>query len=209
MDCLSYSSRDSGPNQIDGIANGLTSDGGRIDQSYLFNTSSSYFQVTGLVLLGQSYRSFSFALWLRPIINVTNGGTILHVSALSTGLGWCVQFLGLNSFGQIIARVPSATVMFEIVGPVIQVDQWIHITVTHSRSNGLRLYVNGTLYQQSIAFIYAAGAVPMTVTLGQPLSGGTCNHGGIQSGYYRGQIDEFYIYSRELSQTDVTILANP
>ena len=80
MDCLSYSSRDSGPNQIDGTAVGLTSDGGRIRQSYLFNSAASYFQVEGLILLGQSYRSFSFALWLRPIVSVTNGSTILHAS---------------------------------------------------------------------------------------------------------------------------------
>ncbi|MCC7159854.1 MAG: hypothetical protein IT281_09970 [Ignavibacteria bacterium] len=68
MDCLSYSSLDSGPNQINGVAVGLSSgDGGRVGQSYLFNTSSSYFQVTGLVFLGQSYKSFSFAMWLRPV----------------------------------------------------------------------------------------------------------------------------------------------
>ncbi|CAF4187464.1 unnamed protein product, partial [Rotaria magnacalcarata] len=56
MDCLSYSSWDSGPNQINGVTFGLSSgDGGRVGQSYLFNTSSSYFQITGLVLIGQSY----------------------------------------------------------------------------------------------------------------------------------------------------------
>jgi hypothetical protein len=209
MDCLSYSSRDSGPNQIDGISIGLSSDGGRIGQSYLFNTSSSYFQTTGLVLLGQSYRPFSFALWLRPIISVTNGGTILHVSQLSSGLGSCFQSIGLSSSGQIIARVPSATGTFENIGPVLRVDQWVHITITHSRSNGLCLYVNGNLYNQSIPFIYAASTVPMTVTLGQPLNGTVCDHGSIQSDFYQGQIDEFYIYSRELSQADITALANP
>lgn len=210
MDCLSYSSLDSGPNQINGVTAGLSSgDGGRIGQSYLFNTNSSYFQVTGLVLLGQSYQPFSFAMWLRPITSVTNGGTILHVSQLTNGLGWCVQFIGLNSLGHIVVRVPSAIGTIEVTGPVLAVGQWVHIVQTYSRFHGIYLYVNGNLYGQSDAFIYAADAVPMTVTLGQPLNGGNCDYGGIQSGYYRGEIDEFYIYSRELSQADVTALANP
>ena len=210
MDCLSYSSLDSGPNQINGVAVGLSSgDGGRLGQSYLFNTTSSYFQVTGLVLLGQLYRSFSFAMWLRPILSVTNGGTILHVSQFVDGTGWCVQFMGLSSLGQIIVRVPSANGSIEIVGPVLIVDQWIHIVQTYSKQHGICLYVNGVLYKQTTPFIYAACGLPMAVTLGQPLNGGLCDAGGIRSGFYQGQIDEFYIYSRELSQTDVTALANP
>jgi len=208
MDCLSYSSRDSGPNQIDGTAVGLTSDGGRIRQSYLFNSTASYFQVEGLILLGQSYRSFSFALWLRPIISVINGGTILHASQGTNGLGWCYQYLGLSSTGEIIVYIPGAEGAVQLTGPVLIVDEWVHIAVIHSRKNGLCLYINGLLYDQSDPFIYQPSGLPMIVTLGQPLSGSSCSSGSIQGGYYRGQIDEFYIYSRELSKKDVTMLLN-
>ncbi|CAF3740234.1 unnamed protein product [Rotaria socialis] len=210
MDCLSYSSLDSGPNQINGIAVGLSSgDGGRVGQSYLFNTNSSYFQVTGLVFLGQSYKSFSFALWLRPITSVTSGGTILHVSQTTTGTGWCVQFIGLSSLGQIVVNGYSSSGAVSVIGPVLTVGQWVHIVETYSQLHGVRLYVNGILYSQSSGFVYSSSGVPMTVTLGQCLSGTGCDHTGIQTGYYQGQIDEFYIYSRELAQADVTTLANP
>ena len=210
MDCLSYSSLDSGPNQMNGLAVGLNSgDGGRVGQSYLFNTSSGYFQVSGLVLLGQSYRPFSFAMWLRPITSVTSGGTILHLSSATDGTGWCVQFIGLSSLGQIVVHGYSSSGMVQVTGPVLIVGQWIHIVETYSASNGVRLYVNGALYGQSSPFVYASSGAPMTVTLGQYLNGGPCDHSGILSGSYRGQIDEFYIYSRELAQADVTTLANP
>jgi len=66
--------------------------------------------------------------------------------------------------------------------------------------------MSGTLYDHSSPFSYAASGMPMTVTLGQALNGDNCLHGTIRSGYYRGQIDEFYIYSRELSQAHVTSL---
>ena len=208
MDCLNYSSLDSGPNLIDGTAIGLSSDGGRVGQSYLFNSAASYFQVEGLILLGQTYRSFSFALWLRPIISVTNGGTILHASQTTSGLGWCYQYLGLSSTGEIIVYIPGAEGAVQLTGPVLIVDEWVHIAVTHSRQNGLCLYINGLLYNQSDPFIYQPNGQPMIVTLGQSLSGSSCSRGSIQSGYYRGQIDEFYIYSRELSKKDVMMLVN-
>jgi len=210
MDCLSYTSLDSGPNQINGIAIGVSAgDGGRLGQSYLFNSSLAYFQVTNLVLLGQSYSPYSFVMWLRPIISVFNGGTILHLSRYTNGTGSCTQLIGFNSLGQIVANGYNSTGLISIVGPIINVDQWTHIVVTFKQTNGLRLYINGVLYAQSNPFVYAASGVPMTVTLGQALSGFNCSSGGIQSGYYRGQIDEFAIYSRELSQADITIMANP
>ena len=209
MDCLSYISWDSGPNQINGIAVDVeTGDGGRIGQSYLFNSVSAYFQVTNLLLLGQSYSPFSFVMWIRPI-SISNGGTILHLSRNTNGTGSCAQLIGINSFGQIVVNGFNSTGLVSIVGPTLTVGQWTHIVETYSQTNGTRLYVNGLLYGYSSPSIYAASGMPMTVTLGQPLNGTACNSGAIQSGYYQGQIDEFAIYSRQLSQVDITTMANP
>ena len=210
MDCLSYSSIDSGPNLINGLAVGLSSgDGGRVGQSYLFNSTSAYFQVTSLLFLGYSYSPFSFAMWLRPVGSVTNGGTILHVSSANDGTGLCVQLIGLDSLGQIIAAGFDGSTMPQVTGPVLTVGIWVHIAYTYSQTNGIRLYVNGALYGQTSAFIHAKPNAPLTVTLGQALNEGPCGQGTFVNGNYRGQIDEFGVYSRELSQSDVTALANP
>ena len=209
MDCLNYTSLDSGPNQIHGITNDLSSgDGGRIGQSYLFNSTSSYFQASGFVLLGQSYRPYSFAMWLRPL--VTTSGTIVHISQTAIGTGWCVQFIGFNSTGRIIINsITTGNALVPIFGPVLKMGEWVHIAQTYSQTNGLRLYVNGVLYEQTSAFPYAASGVPMIMTLGQPLSGGYCARSLINTGQYYGQIDEFYLFSRELTHADVTALAQP
>lgn len=208
MDCLSYTSLDSGPNGISGTTVGLSSgDGGRVGQSYLFNASTAYFQASGFVLLGQSYSPHSFAMWLRPL--VITSGTVMHVSANTVGTGWCIQFLGLSASGQIIATSYDGANSVAITGPVLTVGQWVHIAQTYSTTNAMRLYVNGVLVGQSSAFTYVASSVPMTITLGQYLSGSGCGRGTIQPGQYRGHMDEFYIFSRELSQADVTALANP
>ncbi|CAF1572527.1 unnamed protein product, partial [Adineta steineri] len=203
---------DSGPNQMTGVAvEPIGSDQGRVGQSLLLYTNSSYIQITGLVLLGQSYSPFSFAVWIRPLISVTNGGTILHVSEYSNGQGWCVPFIGLSHSGEIVVQnYGSLGGVNAITGPVLMVGQWVHIVETYSNLNGLRLYVNGTLSGQVNPFTYAAHNGPVFVTLGQSLVGAiSCSNNKVYMNYYQGDIDELYIYSRELSQADITTLANP
>ena len=183
-------------------------DGGRLGQSFLFNNPSAYFQTTGLVLLGQSYSPYSFAMWIRPIISITNG-TILHVSADTVGTGWCLPMIGFSALGQIIAIGWNGGVM-QVTGPVATLGRWTHIAVTYSSSNGLRLYVNAVFIGQTGAYTFSSSGVPMVATLGQSLNGqNLCARGSVMPGNYRGQIDEFAIYSRELTSADVTALANP
>ena len=156
--------------------------------------------------------SFSRPLTARLTPLVTNGGTIAHVSQNTDGTGWCLPFLGLSSSGsrQIVANLWNGTAPVSVIGPVLKVGQWVHVVQTYSTTNGMRLYVNGVLYGYSAVFAYGSSGAPMSVTLGQALSGlNNCATGSIQAGYYRGEIDEFYIYSRELSQASVTALASP
>ncbi len=61
------------------------------------------------------------------------------------------------------------------------------------------------------AYNYTAAGIPVTLTLGSSLNGtGVCSPAGvINMGQYYGYIDEFELYSRELSSTDIFDLANP
>ena len=140
---------------------------------------------------------------------MTGGSVILHVSSNTAGTGWCVAFLGLSSSGQLLAVGYDGSGTPQVTGPVLVVDRWVHVAETYSSTNGLRLYVNGVLVGQTAAYSYGASGVPMVVTLGQSLSGTYCARASIGTGNFRGQIDEFSIYSRELSAADVTALANP
>jgi hypothetical protein len=103
----------------------------------------------------------------------------------------------------------NGAAVIQVTGPVLTVGQWVHIVQSYSSTNGLRLYVNGVFYGQSGGYSYGSYGAPMVITLGQSLSGNACAHSVLVPGYYQGEIDEFYIYSRELSQADVTTLANP
>ncbi|CAF3511283.1 unnamed protein product [Rotaria socialis] len=153
---------------------------GRVNNCLSLLSSSSYVQATNLVLLGTVAQSYSFSIWIKP--NAVAGGTIVHVSSGTTGHGgWCIPMLGFTS------------------------------SVTYGPSDGLRLYVNGAQYgSASGSYTYQAAGTPVSLLLGSSLSGlWWCASGVITMGQYNGYIDEFELYSRELSAANVYSLANP
>ncbi|CAF5053509.1 unnamed protein product [Rotaria magnacalcarata] len=157
---------------------------GRVNNCLSLLSSSSYVQATNLVLLGTVAQSYSFSIWIKP--NAVAGGTIVHVSSGTTGHGgWCIPMLGFT----------SSDASGSDLGP----------------SDGLRLYVNGAQYgSASGSYTYQAAGTPVSLLLGSSLSGlWWCASGVITMGQYNGYIDEFELYSRELSAANVYSLANP
>jgi hypothetical protein len=128
----------------------------------------------------------------------------------SKGLGWCTPFIGISSSGNIIVQVPSNAGLYNIQGPVIQLNTWTHIVQTYSPTNGESLYVNGVLYTTwSNATTYSASGAQNYFTIGNLLRGITCYNPDILQNPFQGMIDEVRIYSRELSSPDVCLLAWP
>ncbi|CAF1631954.1 unnamed protein product [Didymodactylos carnosus] len=127
-------------------------------------------------------------------------------------MGWCKAFLGFSPSGQIIANVwSSSNITISALGPQIQTTPfWTHIVQTWSSTNGLRLYINNYLYTSvSNATTYLGSGSQNYATLGTVLNGTSCSAGQIQStSQYFGDIDDFRIFSRELTSTDICELAN-
>jgi len=121
-----------------------------------------------------------------------------------------MPFIGISSTGNIIVQVYNNLGPYIIQGPVIQLNTWIHIVQTYSPTNGESLYVNGILYTSlSNATIYTASGAQNFITIGNLLNGATCYNPGILQTPFQGIIDELQIYSRELSSSDVCLLAWP
>ena len=199
---------DSGPLGINGSGSNYSyTNLCRVNQCLALLNNESYIQAKGLVLLGTSIQSYSFSLWIKPIN--TTGGTIIHVSQSSTGLGWCIGMLGFSNSSEIYAHSWRGVAVV-VAGPMITANIWTHVAITYSAPNGLRLWINGTQYGSgSVAFNYDAAGIPVVATIGSYLGGTTCAAGAINKGQYYGYIDEFKLYSRELSAIDIHNLANP
>ena len=195
---------DSGPNRINGIGSNLTF----ANNTLLFNTSSSYFQASNFVLLSVENQSYSFSLWVYPFR--TNGSTILQVSQNNIDLGtWRLPFLSFDSQGRVLAQSWTSEGPVDVLGPLLSPNKWTHLCQTYSLSSGVRLYVNGSLFNASLPCDYTSRSSLTILTLGSSFQSGNgiSTHGLIQLGQYEGAIDEFRVYSRELNSTDVAGLA--
>jgi len=120
-----------------------------------------------------------------------------------------MPIIGLTSSYNIVAQNYDYGVV-SIMGPILPFEAWTHVVTSYSATNGLRLWVNGTLVNSSNPFTYVSSGVPDTITLGSSLNGTLISISGlIDKGQFYGKMDELRVYSRELNASDVYALANP
>ncbi|CAF1216464.1 unnamed protein product [Adineta steineri] len=193
---------DSGPNKLQGKAVDLTLASGKVDQGLNFSLNSSFYQIPGYVLLGVKSSSFSMSLWVQR--TSTGGGTLVHYSTQTDGQGWCIVPIGFSSAGNIIATAWAPD--NQVTGPVLSVNTWTHVATTYSQTDGLTLYVNGVYVGSTAPQSNDAPGTSVILTLGNSLGGGRCNSKSIVTGTFSGYIDEFRVYSRELSAREVSAL---
>lgn len=201
---------DSGPLGINGTGTDFQfTNSGRIDQALDLLMNPSYIQAAGLVYLGTDGYPYSMATWIKP--TMTTNGTIIHVSSGTSGVSWSMPMLGFTSAGKVGVQACTTSGAVSITGPVVTIGVWTHLTVTYSQSNKLRLWVNGTQSGiSSTTFNSSSINAPVTITLGTSTSSvGVCSASVISMGQYSGSIDEFRLFSRELSSSDIASLANP
>lgn len=201
---------DSGPNSLQATTQSVSiSSSGHFAQALTFSgSSSSYFQINDVTTLGISNRPFSISLWIRP---TSLSGVLVHVSNNASGLGWCLPFLGFATNGSLVAQILNTNGIISVSSPSAPIisSTWIHIVQTWSSTNGLRLYIDNILVASSLslATTYTASTISNYVTLGNSLTGNTCNQGQLGPlTPYQGDIDDFRIYSRELNAADVCTL---
>ena len=202
---------DMGPNSLVGTYtvqsnNGITWIAGQVNQAINFNASNSYFQSCGFWALGQN-QAYSIVMWIKPSFQ---SGTLFHLSTAATGSGtWCLPMIGFSSNGSLVAQSWNGMGANFVLGPIPPVNAWTHIVQTWSSTNGLRLYINGGLYGSTSISVFSASGSPMCILLGNSGLGINCQTGQISMGSYSGTIDEFYVYSREISALEVCPLAHP
>ncbi|CAF1411388.1 unnamed protein product [Rotaria sordida] len=113
----------------------------------------------------------------------------------------------MSSTGNINVRLWNSGAL-GVSGPVLALNSWTHIGYTYSSTNGIRLYINGTQFVTTGASSFTASGSPMYIVLGND-DGRTslCSPGF--GGSFNGAMDEFYLYRRELTASQVLALANP
>ena len=205
---------DSGPLSLNALGAGLSvaNNTGRINSAISFDLNSSYFVVGGLTRLGTFDQPYSISLWIKP--TSVNSGTIVHVSKCdySCSSNWCLAFIGFTSNGEIAIQSWSGFYnnnLVALTGPSVSINVWTHIVQTYSSSNGMRLFINGSLFNQSNTFRYSASGSPNYIYLGSFPLPACVSSNVISMGQYFGLLDEFYLFARDLTPDEVYQLANP
>ena len=78
--------------------------------------------------------------------------------------------MGFSSTGQIIATGWNASPQ-QVIGPILPAKTWTNVISTYSITNGVRLYVNGTLISSTGGMIYLASGLVNILTLANPRQG--------------------------------------
>ena len=199
---------DQGPLNINGSVGGSTTfvSGRRGQALQIGNVSDSYFTAPRLVLLGRYGQSYSFSIWIKPAAQQKS--TIIHVSVYPDGTGWSLPMLGLSNTSQLIA-VSWDGGGHRIFGPTIPTNSWTHAAITYSSNIGLRLYINGSLYNTSSPFEFHGSITPTYLFVGSSRATAISSWWPDVVGQYWGAVDELQVYSCELTAGEVNAFANP
>lgn len=192
---------------------------GRSGQAIYFGTNTSFFQSRCFLSPQKGNAPFSFAFWVNAY-NPRSGGSLVHISYLQNGNGsHCYDLMALTSTGTLVVQLMQSTSLVNAYqGPSIPSNSWIHLTVVYGSTNGVRIYMNGqiTMVSSNTATIpFNNNNEPFYVTLANssplgPTMTPNCRNGSIPilAGPFNGAIDEFRLYSRELTNQEICKLAD-
>ena len=205
IDQLSYSNRwklksRSRPSLYEWIGRG-------INQFRLGSTRSSSAdrQRQRLLLLERHNQSYSFSIWINP--SVIRNLTIVHVSSPAAAAGWSLPLIRLTNTNQLLALSWNGSKV-EVTGPVVPANSWTQVAVTCHLDRGLRLYANGSLYNASDPFSFAASNRSNYLFVGSSLSVTHIPSQPYTVDQHCGAVDDLRVYSRELTGHEMNALAN-
>jgi len=143
---------------------------------------------------------FSYGAWVNPPSN--EAGVILSRMKDDQGLrGWDLYLSDRKAFVHLIDTWDQNAIRVNTKAQ-LEVNKWSHVFVTYdgsSKAAGVKIYINGKLAPQDVTSDKLTG----TIRVDTPTHIGRRNPGAP----FKGLIDEVRIYNRELTATEVDLLA--
>ncbi len=197
---------DESGNGNDGVVNGatLTADRyGVAGSAYSFDGSNDDIEVNHSSSLSFS-NAVSISFWLYQM-DYTMGNTLIGPERVpigkvnSSGDGICfetVDNIGTCCGAQFYIRNGTSPIQFESVSPM-PIASWVHIVGTYDGTN-LRLYQNNILM----------GSFTGNVDLSSLIEDLFFGREGINNRFFKGYIDDVFIYNRALTPSEIQQLFN-
>jgi len=143
----------------------------------------------------------TLSTWLRAD-QVANGTLISKMTDEPRGKGYYVDLDGGHIRINLVARWLDDSIRVRSVKPIVA-DRWYHMAVTYDGSRvakGITLYLDGKPAPLSVDLDF----INQTFDADEPLRLGA---GGGPDGRFSGLLDDVRVYTRDLSATEISILA--
>lgn len=169
---------------------------GKINQGALFNGSSSKIDLSNNLNSVTYNSSYSFQFWFN-ISSFPTGSTFYKVfgndnSSASNGV--FIDFYGGNLR---IGNNGGANISYPFSN--FSTNTWYHIVVTYTYNSNMLLYVNGNLVLTS-----SGTGAALSTSDGAAFG----YYRSLPGRYFNGDLDELGVWSRALSDTEITTLYN-
>jgi len=162
--------------------------------AYQFNGTTSYISVADNQALRLNNTDFTLSAWVY--LNASTGGYVLDKRTSGANNGYLFN-LGNNQ----ISYGPGGGSVNVIDNTTINTGQWYLMTGTYSLANQqFKMYLNGILISTTNNILTPNGALSTIMYIGKD--------NPTNAGYFNGSMSDIRIYSRILSNTDVTNLYN-
>lgn len=190
------SAEDAGPLKLDGQVNATTSTTnqlGAIDAAMNFSSAStSYVNVPSSDKINDAK---TFAFWVRPTSWATPTASVMIVKRNNASGGFFLGYINVNdTFTVDCGGSGNNNRWATNFKPPL--NTWVHMTVTCSTEDGLKLYVNGSYKDQR-------GTVDRSAIAGTTAQLHFGKDSQSQSLYFNGAMDDIRIFSRVLTPAEV------
>jgi len=200
---------DASGNGKDGINHGAVFITGKTGQAAKFNGISKYIDTNDLFTELESASAFSISLWINPSPNQVEYADVFgNMDSSFRGFGLQQDTTKTNKFafwyGNDSAWLGTTSTGKSSTGAVIKTinltaNTWTHVIIIKNSTN-CTVYINGTLNFTTPCPNNVAMRSSQKLKLGQ-------GYIDTSARYFNGSIDEFRIYSRQLTSLEIQTLA--
>ena len=187
--------RDSAGDRHGTLIGGATFAPGRDGQAFAFNGSTSYVWIPNNPALIFGKDDFTIALWAKFATASSRQAMIACDDGPGPNNKWCFWLYDGALRYHIGTKAPGQGAWLGTLGFAPSADRWFHLTMAKDGST-FRFYING---EEKISERWP-GETPQ---VSAPLTIGVAEGGN----YFKGLLDDIRIYSRALSEAEITALS--
>ncbi len=179
---------------------------GSASKAVSFNGTTSYLETPNDAALHPAF-PFTVSFWVNPVDSASTSNQFFQSQIAGAYYGFWIQ--ASSGTGQVAANFGDGTGASSgnrnsaVSSTKLRSNTWTHVTVIFNGYNNMQMYFNGVA-ESALTYSGSASSIvylPSTTTTAKGRIGG---YDGISTAYFNGKMDKVKIWSKALTNTEVT-----